>query len=141
MPPLSSECVSALLRVRLNPSYRWTKPLRNTGHCQLLTPPAPWKVSVRMDYLCPGQCGSFGWRTSLYPKGCWFDSQSGHRSRLQVRFFIPNPQSWCIRTLFYPHSGRVLEAPRCLSPSSVFISLPFSLPAPLSKSHEKKMSS
>ena len=34
---------------------------------------------------CPGWCGSVDWVPACEPKGCWFDSQSGHMPGLWAR--------------------------------------------------------
>ena len=36
----------------------------------------------------PGWCGSVDWVLACEPKGCWFDSQSGHMPGLQARFSV-----------------------------------------------------
>ena len=67
---------------------------------------------------CPGWCGSEGWALACKLKGRQFDSQSGHMSGLRARSLV----------------GDILEAAnQCISCTLMFLSLPFSLPAPLFK--------
>ena len=69
----------------------------------------------------PGHCGSVGWASAhKRKKGHWFNSQSGHMLRLWAR----------------SAAGGLWEAADAadgwLSLTSVFLSLSFSLPSPLS---------
>ena len=69
-------------------------------------------------YFSPGWCGSVDWAPACEPKGRQFDSQSGHKPGLQARFLV----------------GDVWEAiGRCISHTSMFLSLSFSLPSHFSK--------
>ena len=42
-------------------------------------------TEIERNNLCPGPCGSVGWRLVHTLKGCEFDSWSGHIPRLWVR--------------------------------------------------------
>ena len=54
----------------------------------------------------PGWCGSVVWALACEPKGCWFDSQSGHIPGLQLR--SPTRGTWeatthrCFSPSFFP---------------------------------------
>ena len=66
----------------------------------------------------PGWCGSVDWVPACKPNSHQFNSQSGHMPRLQARFLV----------------GGVQEATNwCVSPTSMFLSLSFSLLSPLSR--------
>ena len=73
---------------------------------------------IRKDVFHPEQCGLVDWVLSCKPKGRRFDSWLGHMPGLRV-------QSWL---------GHIRKATdRCFSLASMFFSLSFSLPPPLSK--------
>ena len=66
----------------------------------------------------PDWCGSIGWASFCKAKSCQFDCRSGHMPGLWV----------------WSQSGYIGEATnRCFSLTSMFLSLSFSLPSPLSK--------
>ena len=46
---------------------------------------APVKSYFLKSNVCPGWCGSVDWVRACEPKGCWFDSQSGHTPGLWAR--------------------------------------------------------
>ena len=66
----------------------------------------------RSERFHPGWCSSVDWALTCKPKGPWFDSQSGHMPGLWARSPVRDA---CERQ---PH---------------IAVSLPFSLPSPLSK--------
>ena len=73
---------------------------------------------LKINKICSGWCGSVDWVPTCKSKGCWFDSRSGHIPGLWARSSV----------------GGVQEATnQCISPTSVLLSLLFSLPSLLSK--------
>ena len=53
--------------------------------------------------LGPSWCGSVDWASACEPKGCWFDSQSGHMPVLRARSPVGGAQEatthWCFSPL------------------------------------------
>ena len=71
---------------------------------------------TEMKNNCPDWYGSIGWALSCKAKGHWFNSLSGHMPGMQVH-------AW---------SGCIQEATdHCFPLISMFLSLTFSLPSPL----------
>ena len=68
---------------------------------------------IKDIFFCPGWCGSVDCMPACKPKGCWFDSQSGHMPGLWDRL----PNSGCVRG----------------NHTFMFLTLFFSFPSPLSK--------
>ena len=58
-----------------------------------------WKTCVIKNQLCPGWCGSVDWVPAWEPKGCQFNSQSGHMPCMQARSLVEGAQEatthWC----------------------------------------------
>ena len=57
---------------------------KNNHQVQLRNQPLHSKVNV-IILITPDWCGSVDWVPACEPKGCWFDSQSGHMHGLQAR--------------------------------------------------------
>ena len=58
---------------------------KNNHQVQLRNQPLHSKVNV-IILIIPNWCGSVDWVPACEPKGCWFDSQSGHMPGLRARF-------------------------------------------------------
>ena len=67
---------------------------------------------------CPGWCGSVDWTPAWEPKGCWFDSQSGHMSGLQARYPVQGTREatahWCFSPSLSPSLSLSLKINKIL---------------------------
>ena len=84
---------------------------KNNHQVQLRNQPLHSKVNV-IILIIPNWCGSVDWVPACEPKGCWFDSQSGHMPELQARSLVEGTRG---------------------NHTLMFLSLSFSLPSPVSK--------
>ena len=64
-----------------------------------------WHLNPLRVSESPGWCGSVDWVTAWEPKGCWFNSQSGHMPRLQARSPVGNAQEATTQWCFSPSSS------------------------------------
>ena len=68
--------------------------------------------------FCSGWCVSVDWVLACEPKGCWFNSQSEHMPGLWARSPAEDVQK---------------KTDQCISRTSMFLSLSFSIPSLVSK--------
>ena len=102
-----------------------SKPGRGESCCQEGSYSCLWPkhgpdvpLSVAESKAHPEWCGSVGWASTYKLKGHWFKSRSGHKPGFPARF---------------PVRGVWEATGWCLSLTSVFLFLSFSLPSPLSE--------
>ena len=94
-----------------------------TLYCEFIKCVIAWCLKSNICTLilkycsCPGWCGSVDWVPACEPKGCQFNSQSGHMPRLQARSPV----------------GGLVSGNQSTYLLRIDPSLPLSFPSPLSK--------
>ena len=63
--------------------------------------PATWHLFINLQG-CPGWCSSVDWAWACEPKGCWFNSQSGHMPGLQARSPVVDAWEATTHWCFFP---------------------------------------
>ena len=78
---------SRLHRTLLNLSFFFFFNLRTLNTNIFKKPKIPFGRNIQVKKHCsgPGWCDSGDWAPACKPKGCWFNSQSGHMPGLQAR--------------------------------------------------------